>query len=145
MEAAGELIVDAAASHFFEGGFGHGAQMLFAGLLEAIENQVHRGGVRKFRGAPEAAIFDVEELGDRSDLGVDDGGIEFAAGSGEYFGLGDGIGKRIRGALELGALAAIRFGDGEQDAAKTGAAHLIFGRKIRAAEKRAAVGQEKNR
>ena len=97
----------------------------------------------KFRGAPEAAIFDVEELRDGSDLRVDDGGIECAAGSGEDFGLGDGVGKRIRGALELGALAAIRFGDGEQQAAETGAAHLIFGRKIRAAEKRAAVGQKK--
>ena len=41
VEAAGELIVNAAARHFFEGGFGHGAQMLFAGLLKAIENQVH--------------------------------------------------------------------------------------------------------
>ena len=36
MEAASELVVDAAASHFFEGGFGHGEEMLFFGLPVAF-------------------------------------------------------------------------------------------------------------
>jgi len=39
MEAAGELVVDAAAGHFFKGGFSHGEGGAFLCLLVALENQ----------------------------------------------------------------------------------------------------------
>src|SRR4029077_13570779 len=91
----------------------------------------------------EAAVLNVEELGDGFDLCVDDTEIENGAGAGEDFRLRDGVGEGIGGALELGALVAVGIGDGEKNAAETGAAHLIFGREIGAAEKRLAVGEQK--
>ncbi len=102
MEAAGELVVDAAAGHFFEGGFGHGEEMLVFftcgrraadGLLIALEDQVDGRGVREFGGAAEAAVLDVEKLRDRFDLRVDDAEIKFGAGAGEDFRLRDGVGE----------------------------------------------------
>src|SRR6266849_10178564 len=112
MEAAGELVVDAAAGHFFEGGLGHGEKMFFFGLLIALEDEVNGRGMREFRGAAKAAVLDVEELGDGFDLGVDDAEVEIGAGTGEDFGLRDGVGKRAGGTLELSALVAVRIGDG---------------------------------
>src|ERR1700674_1570523 len=99
--------------------------------------------MREFRGAAKAAGLDVEKLGDGFDLGVDDAEVEVGAGTGEDFGLRDGIGQRIGSALELGALVAIGIGDGEKDAAESGAAHLIVRREIGAAKKRFAIGKQK--
>jgi len=101
--------------------------------------------VREFRGAAKAAIFDIEKLGDRFDLRVDDAEVEIGAGAGEDFGLGDGVGEGVRGAFELGAFVAVGIGDGEQNAAESGASHLVFGREIGAAEKRFAVREQKTR
>ena len=42
----------------------------------------------------------------------------------------------------LGALVSIRVGNGLQDALEAGAAELIFGREIGAAEKRSAIGKQ---
>src|SRR5229473_2144273 len=143
MEAAGKLVVDAAVGHFFEGGFGHGEEMFFLGLLVALEDEIDGRRVREFRGAAEAAVLDVEELGDGFDLGVDDAEVEIGAGTGEDFGLRDGVGEGVGGAREVGALVAVGIGDGEKYTAETRAAHLVFGRKIGAAKKRFAVGEQK--
>ena len=69
--------------------------MLFFRLLVAFEKQIDCRRVGEFRSAAEAAIFDVEELGDGFDLGVNDAEIEIGAGAGKGFGLGDGIGELI--------------------------------------------------
>src|SRR5712664_2353285 len=144
VKTAGELIVDAAAGYFFEGGFGYGEEMFFLGLLVALENEVDGGGVGKFRGAAEAAVLYVEQLRDGIDLGGDDAGIEFGAGAGEDFRMCDGFGERFGGAFQLGALIAEGIGDGEKHAAETGTVHLVFGREIRAAEKRFAVREKES-
>src|SRR6266481_2302914 len=144
VKTAGELIVDAAASHFFEGGFGHGEEMFFLGLLVALEDEVASGSVGKFRGAAEAAVFYVKEMRDGVDLGFDDAGIEIGAGSGEDLGVCDGLGERFGGAFQFGAFVAERIGDGEKHAPETGAVHLVFGREIGAAEKRFAVGEKES-
>ena len=47
------------------------------------------------------------------------------------------------GALEFGAAVAVRIGDSKKNAAESGAAHLIVGREIGAAEKGFAVGKQK--
>ena len=62
MEAAGELIVNTAPSHFFECGFRYGEQMLFAGFLIAFEEQIDGGGVGELRRGAEAAVFNIESL-----------------------------------------------------------------------------------
>src|SRR6266478_5624568 len=117
--------------------------MLFFCLLVALEDEIDGGRVREFRGAAEAAVLDVEKLGDGFDLRFDDAEVEIGAGAGEDFSLRDGVGEGVCGAFKLGALVAIGIGNGEKNAAKTGAAHLVFGREIGAAEKRFAIGEQK--
>src|SRR5260370_42144196 len=117
--------------------------MFFLRLLVTLENEIDGGGVRDFRGVAEAAVLDVEELGDGFDLRVDDSEVEVGAGAGEYFRLRDGVGEGVGSAFEFGALVAIGIGDGEKDAAKSGAAHLVVGRGIGAAKKRFALGGQK--
>src|SRR5713226_9130773 len=143
VEAASKLVVDAAAGHFFEGSFGHSEKMFFFGLLVALEDEVNGGRVGKFWGATEAAVLDVEKLGDGFDLGVDNAEVEIGAGAGEDFGLRNRVGKGVGGTLELGAFVAVGIGDGEKDAAETRAAHLVFWWEIGAAEKGFAVGEQK--
>src|SRR5882762_1871909 len=87
VEAAGELVVDAAAGHFFEGGFGHGEEMFFFRLLVALEDEIDGRRVREFRGAAKAAVLDVEELGDGFDLRINDAEVEIGASASEDFGL----------------------------------------------------------
>src|SRR6266849_3330493 len=144
VKTAGELVVDAAAGHFLEGGFGHGEEMLFFGLLVAFEDEVDGGGVREFRGTTEAAVLYIEQLRDGIDLSGDDAGIEFGAGASENFRMSDGFGKRFGGAFQLGALIAEGIGDGEKHAAETGTVQLVFGREIGAAEKRFAVREKES-
>ena len=91
VEAAGKLVVDAAAGHFFERGFGDGQQVLLVCLLVALEDQIDGRGVREFRRAPEAAVLDVELLRNRFDLGIDHAKIKLSARAGEHFGLRNGI------------------------------------------------------
>src|SRR5260370_9499424 len=143
MEAAGELVIDAATGHFFESSLGHSAEMLFCGLLVALKDEVDSGRVRKFWGAAKATVLDVEELGDGFDLGVDHAEIEIRAGTSEDFGLRDGVGERVGSTLEFGALVAVGVGDGEENAAKTGATHLVFGREMGAAKERFAIVEQK--
>ncbi len=61
--------------------------MFFFRLLIALEDEINGRRVRKLRGAAEAAVLDVEKLGDGFDLGVDDAQIKFGAGASENFGL----------------------------------------------------------
>ncbi len=143
MEAACKLVVDAAASHFFEGSFGHGEEMLLFRLLVAFENEINGRRVREFRGAAEAAVFDVEKLGDGFDLRVNDAEIEIGARAGKDFGLRDGVGEGVGGAFKFGVLVAVRIGDGEKNAAESGAPHLVFGREIRSAEEGLAIREQK--
>src|SRR5258708_17206699 len=112
-------------------------------LLIALKDEINGGGVRKFRGAAKAAVFDIELLRDGANLRLNDAGIEIGASAVENLRLRNGAGERVRGTLELGALVAIGIGNGEEHAAETGAPHLIIGREIRAAKKRLSVGEEK--
>src|SRR5205823_1619779 len=114
--------------------------MLVFGLLVAFQNQIERRTMRKFRRAPEAAVTNIEKLGQRTDLGIDDTGIEGAVRSGKSFGLSNGIGKRFGRTDQIRALIFERVGNREKHAAKSGTAHLVFRRIIRAAKKRLAVG-----
>ena len=57
MEAAGDLIVDAAVGHAVEGAFGDVQQTFGAGGLVAFEQQIGGAGVREFRGLAEAAVL----------------------------------------------------------------------------------------
>src|SRR6266566_4836742 len=91
----------------------------------------------------EAAISAVEKLCDGLDLRVDRTEVKFRASTGEALGLRHGFGKRIRGAFKLGSAVAIGLRNSEEHAAKAGAAHLVFGRKIGPPEKRFAVGKQK--
>jgi hypothetical protein len=141
VETTAELVIHAAPGHFFERGFGNGEEMFFFRLLIAFEEKIDGRSVGEFRRVAEAAILDVETFGDRADLLFDDAEIEVGAGPGKDFGLRDRVGKRIGGALQLSAFVAVGIGDGQQDAAKTGAAHLIVWRKIGAAKKRFAIGE----
>src|SRR2546430_4970507 len=109
--------------------------MLFFRLLVALEDEVDGRGVREFRGAAEAAVPDVEKMGDGFDLCVDDAKVEISASAGEDFRLRDGIGAGVGGALQFGSLVTVGIGDGDKNAAESRAAHLVFGREIGAAPK----------
>jgi len=89
-------------------------------------------------------MLDVEKLGDGFDLGVDDAEVEIGAGAGENFSLRNGIGEGVGGAFELGTFVAKRIGNGEENAAESGAAHLVFRREIGAAKKTACHRREEN-
>ena len=62
VEAAADLIVDAAESHAFEGAFGNVEQVRIARGLIALEKQVDSACVREFRGLAKAAVLLVEEM-----------------------------------------------------------------------------------
>src|SRR5256885_17244220 len=113
--------------------------MVFLRLLVALEDEVDGRGVREFRGAAEVAVPDVEKLGDGFDLCVDDAKVEIRASAGEDFRLRDGIGEGVGGALQFGSLVAVGIGDGEKNATESGAAHLVFGGKIRDTKKGVAI------
>src|SRR6266481_5983445 len=117
--------------------------MLFFGLLVALEDEVDGRGMRELRSAAEAAVLDVEKLGDGFDLRVNDAEIEIGARAGKDFGLRDGVGEGVGGAIEFGVLVAVRIGDGEKNAAESGAPHLVFGREIRSAEEGLAIREQK--
>ena len=118
--------------------------MFFFRLLVALEDEVNGGGVREFGGAAEAAVVDVEKLGDGFDLRFDDAEVEIGASTGKDFGLRDGVGQGVGGAFELAALVAVGIGDGQKNAAESGATHLVFGREIGAAKKGFAIGEQKS-
>src|SRR5260370_33669635 len=74
---------------------------------------------------------------------VDGPQIKLGVRGGEDVGLRDGVGKRVAGTFELGVFVAVGIRDGEKEVAESGAAHLVFGREIGAAEKRFAIGKQK--
>ena len=71
-------------------------------------------------------------------------GSNSAARAGEHFGLGDGIGQMIGRTNKVGPLVFVGIRHREQNAPKTGPSHRVFGRKIRSAEKRLSVGEQKS-
>ncbi len=91
--------------------------------------------MRKFGRFTEAAVANIEKLSQRSDLRVDYCDVEGAVSAGECFGLRNRVGQRIRRANKIGSFIFERIGYCQQYAAKSRAAHLVFGREIRAAEK----------
>ena len=76
---------------------------------------------------------------------VNYGEVEIASRAGVALGLHDGIGERGGSLLEVGTFLLVGLGDSEQNAAKTRAAHAVFRRKVGAAEKRSAIGEEESR
>ena len=62
MEAAAELIVDAAPRHFFERGLRDEQQSRLAGGLIALQNQIERLRMREFRSLAESAVVRIESL-----------------------------------------------------------------------------------
>src|SRR5205814_4719655 len=118
VEAAGELVVDAAAGHFFERGFRYSEQMFFFGLLVALEQEINRWGMREFWRAAEAAILNVEELRDGLDLGVYNAEVKLRPSAGESLGLRHSFRKGIRGTRKLVSAVAIGIRDGKEDPAE---------------------------
>src|SRR5882762_2728666 len=142
MEAARELVIDAATRHFFQGSLGNGEQLLIFAFLIALENQLNRGSVWKFRRLTEAAISGVEEFGDRLNLRINHPWVEFGFGAGKSFRLRYCVSQGISGPLEVRALIAIGIRHSQQNTSKTGPPALIVGRKIGAAVKRLAVRKQ---
>src|SRR5580658_9164196 len=119
--------------------------MFLFGLLVTLENKVHSRGVRKFRRSAKAAILDVELLRDGGDLRFDHAGVELRTSTGEHFRLRDRIGQMVCRLNKIGSLVAVRIRNCQEKAAKAGAPHLIFRRKIRPAKEWFSVGQQKSR
>src|SRR5438132_13706996 len=90
MEAAGELVVNAAAGHFFEGGFGHGEQMSFFRLLIALKDGSDSRGVRAVRGTARTGVLDFEKMGDRCEVRVKEDEVEVDGVAGEDVRVIDG-------------------------------------------------------
>src|SRR5579862_957680 len=101
--------------------------------------------MRKFWRAAEATVADIEKLSERPDLRFDYSHIEGTVRPGKCFGLRYSVGQRFCGPLQIRTLVLERIRNREQNAAETGAAHLVFGRKIRAAKKRTAIGEQESR
>ena len=142
MEAAGELVIDAAARHLFER---HGEGLTgvrIAAVDGELQQKIERGGMGKLGLRPEAAVARIE-LGKRGggDL-VDQGERQFAAAAGEALIVLDGghdAGSRFE---SLVAAVAPHLRHGEQDAAETRSAVAIVAREVGSAEVGAAVGGE---
>src|SRR6266849_6854103 len=117
--------------------------MLFLGLLVALEKQLDRGSVRKFRRLAESAVANVKKFGERLDLRIYHAEVELAPRAVEHFRLRHRVRQRIGGALQIGPLMAIRIGDRQQDPPETGPAALVIKREIRAAIKRLAIRKQK--
>ena len=100
--------------------------------------------MREFRRASEAAIARIETRDDRFHHTVDNRGVEHARRACKTFRARHRARKRLRGFIDFFAARAKRFGHGRENAAETGPAARIVGRKIRAAEKRAPIGQKKS-
>src|SRR5260370_17188586 len=117
--------------------------MLFLGLLVALEKQLDRRSVRKFRRLAESAVANVEKFGERLDLSMDHAAFVLGSGAVECLRLRHRVRQRIGGALQIGPLIAIRIGDGQQDAPETGPPALIVRGEIRAPIKWLAIRKEK--
>ena len=143
VETAGELVVDAALGHFFESGFGHGEEVFFTGLAIALQqaDQPQKRGetseICRIRRCVMSNSCVIELI-----CAVHDAEIEFGTGAGERFGFGYRFGESFGSFQQIRAFLLVGIGDREEDAAKTGAAHLVFRWKIRAAEKRFAIGHQ---
>ena len=145
MKASRELIVNSALRHLRQRGGDDGGDAFLARAHVPIHQQIEGGGMRKFRGAAEAAVLLVED-GQRRlhhdahnawrklDLPL---GITLCSGQ-----HGHGFAGRLQ---HLIAPFAISVGNRQQGLLETGTAPTVIGREIRAAVKGMAVGREKNR
>ena len=142
MEAASELIINAAPRHFLKRGLRHGQQLLVLAFLVALENQLDRGSMRELRRLAESAVADVKKFGDRLDLRIHYAQVELGFCAVKGFRLRYRVSEGIGGTLEVRPLISIGIRDGQQNSAKTGPPALIVGRKIGAAIKGFAVRKQ---
>src|ERR1700719_2358677 len=103
MKAASELVVDAAARHFFQRSLGDGQELFVPGLLIAFQEKVDGRRMKKLGSLPKTAVAGVKQLGDGLNLGVDDGQVKARTRAREHFRLRYGIGQSLGGLLEVRA------------------------------------------
>ncbi len=100
--------------------------------------------MRKFRRAAKSSVSRVEQFQDGFGLIVRHARIKLSARPRERFRFGHRFGQPGRRLLDLRAAAVKARGHGFENAAKARAAHGVVRREIRAAVKRASIGQKKS-
>jgi hypothetical protein len=60
MEAAGDLVINAAARHLLQRGSYHGSRLLLARLRVPIDEQIEHGRVKELWSVSEAAVVGIE-------------------------------------------------------------------------------------
>ena len=145
MKTAGELVVYAAARHFFQRSLGNGQQLFVLGLLIALQEEINGRRMGKLGSVPKTAVAAIKQFGDGLNLRADDGQVKTGMRAREHFRLRHGIGQRIGSFLQVRAFVVEGIGNGHQHTAKSWAAALIFRREIGAAVERLAIGQQKSR
>ena len=107
MESAGELVVDAAARHLFQGGDERVPRLLVVAIHRDFEQQVEGRGMRKLGLRTEAAVAGIELRQDGAGDLIHERQGKLAATAGEALVVLDGghdAGRRIR-ALPRGGLS----------------------------------------
>src|SRR6266481_2826526 len=110
--------------------------------LIALEQQIHSARVGKLGRLAEAAMLLVEKMERGFNDCANGARIEIAASAVRYFCLRDCFFQGTRGIVHLRTAIPERFSNAEQDALEPRAAHGVFRRKIRAAEKWFSIGRE---
>src|SRR4029077_2289223 len=108
--------------------------------LIALEQQIHSARVREFGRLAESAVLLVEKMECGFDDSINDAGVEFATSAVKYFRFGDSFFEGACGIIHFRPAIPESLGNAEQDALETGAAHGVFRRKVRAAEKWFPIG-----
>ena len=122
MEAAGELVIDAAARHFLQRGDENIAEFCVARANGMIHQQIERRRMRKFGRTSEAAIALVEHLPRRLDNRVNHFGRDISAVAGERLRLRDRAGDHVGLLDHFAMLFAIGLRDRQQHALEARAA-----------------------
>ncbi len=107
--------------------------------------QLERRRVREFRSFAESAVVRVESLQGGFDLRIHQPYVPVAMRPGEKLRLRYGADESPSSLLDLGAARAIGLRGTLENAAEARPAHGIFRRKVRAAVKRPAVREQKDR
>src|SRR2546423_12395940 len=116
MEAAGELIVNAAARHLLQRGGDDGAEKIFASAGVTIDYEVHHRGGGKLGLRAKAAMLHVEEACGRVNNLADDFRRKVCAAAAKSFCLCYGAHHLLRGFGDLAVLIAISSRNGLQHA-----------------------------
>ena len=143
MEAAGELVINAAARHLLQRSHDDGAEKIFAGTRIAVNDEIHDRGMRKFWLRAEAPVLHVEEAGSGVDDRADNFRGKFSAAAAKSFCLGDGAHHLLGRSGNFPVLVAISSGYGLQHSLQAGTAVVIVGREVRPTVKRLAFRREK--